>query len=62
MHSTSVYYGHARNVVRRLVHSDLPLGTLRILFAILSFVFSIVAGGLCLKIWTKCAPTSIGVR
>ncbi|KAF8201368.1 hypothetical protein K438DRAFT_1965863 [Mycena galopus ATCC 62051] len=46
-------YTHARNIVRRLVHCDLPLGTARLVLAVLSFVFSIVAGGLCLKIWTK---------
>ncbi|KAF7369225.1 hypothetical protein MVEN_00250200 [Mycena venus] len=43
----------ARNIVRRLVHNDLPLGTVRLVFAVLTLVFSIVAGGLCLKIWTK---------
>jgi len=46
-------YAHARNIVRRLAHCDLPLGTARLVLAVLSFVFSIVAGGLCLKIWTK---------
>ncbi|KAJ6482532.1 hypothetical protein C8R45DRAFT_1001789 [Mycena sanguinolenta] len=44
---------HARNIVRRLVHSDLPLGAVRIAFAILSFVLSVVASSLCVKIWTK---------
>ncbi|KAJ6551163.1 hypothetical protein B0H19DRAFT_162886 [Mycena capillaripes] len=46
-------YASARTVARRLVHNDLPLGTVRLVFMILSLVFSIVAGGLCLKIWTK---------
>jgi len=44
---------HARNIGRRLVHNDLPLGAVRLVFAILSFVFSIVGGALCLKIWTR---------
>ncbi|KAJ7240864.1 hypothetical protein B0H12DRAFT_50715 [Mycena haematopus] len=43
----------AHNIVRKLVHHGLPLGTVRLVFAILTFVFSIVAGGLCLKVWTK---------
>ncbi|KAJ7100744.1 hypothetical protein B0H15DRAFT_817133 [Mycena belliarum] len=42
-----------RILARRLVHNDLPLGAPRLFFMLMSFVFSIVAGGLCLKIWTK---------
>ncbi|KAF9023218.1 hypothetical protein BDZ89DRAFT_1070082 [Hymenopellis radicata] len=46
-------YTRARNVLRRLVHSGLPLGTVRLVFAVLSFMFSTVAGALCVKLWTK---------
>ncbi|KAJ7240863.1 hypothetical protein B0H12DRAFT_1326372 [Mycena haematopus] len=42
-----------RNIVRRLVHSDLPLGAVRVVFAFLAFVLSIVVSALCVKIWTK---------
>ncbi|KAJ6598204.1 hypothetical protein DFH09DRAFT_1131253 [Mycena vulgaris] len=46
-------YSRFRNIARKLIHNDLPLGAARLVFMILTFVFSIVAGGLCLKIWTK---------
>jgi hypothetical protein len=42
-----------RNIFRRLVHNDLPFGCARLLLLIGMEVFSIVGGGLCLKIWTK---------
>ncbi|KAF7377453.1 hypothetical protein MSAN_00167000 [Mycena sanguinolenta] len=43
----------ARSIIRRFVYCDLPLGAVRIVFAILSFVLSVVASSLCVKIWTK---------
>ncbi|KAK7052095.1 hypothetical protein R3P38DRAFT_2858546 [Favolaschia claudopus] len=49
----SRYTTRVRNVVHRLVHSELPLAAPRVVFSLLLFVFSIVSGGLCLKVWTK---------
>ncbi|KAJ7489157.1 hypothetical protein FB451DRAFT_683605 [Mycena latifolia] len=46
-------YSRCRSIALRLVHNDLPLAAPRLVFLVLTFVFSIVAGGLCLKIWTK---------
>ncbi|KAJ7182860.1 hypothetical protein C8R43DRAFT_1229116 [Mycena crocata] len=44
---------HLSSIARKLVHNDLPFGRVRLVFMVLTLVFSIVAGGLCLKIWTK---------
>ncbi|KAJ6482533.1 hypothetical protein C8R45DRAFT_1001792 [Mycena sanguinolenta] len=46
-------YAPVRSIGLKLVHCGLPLGIVRLVFAVLTFVFSIVAGGLCLKVWTK---------
>ncbi|KAJ6498529.1 hypothetical protein C8R47DRAFT_308951 [Mycena vitilis] len=48
-----MYYARARTVLQRLWHNDLPLGKVRMVLLVLVFVFSIVGGGFCLKIWTK---------
>ncbi|KAJ7444569.1 hypothetical protein B0H11DRAFT_2088713 [Mycena galericulata] len=42
-----------RNIARKLVHNDLPLGGLRLLFMFLTLVFSITAGALYVKVWTE---------
>ncbi|KAJ7665792.1 hypothetical protein B0H17DRAFT_1210797 [Mycena rosella] len=46
-------YSRCRTIARRLVHNELPLGALRLVFMVLALVFSIVTGALCVKIWTK---------
>ncbi|KAJ7677938.1 hypothetical protein DFH06DRAFT_1465765 [Mycena polygramma] len=46
-------YARARAVLQRLWQNDLPLGNVRLVFMVLSLVFSIIEGGLCVKIWTK---------
>ncbi|KAJ7220713.1 hypothetical protein GGX14DRAFT_559504 [Mycena pura] len=42
-----------RSIVRSLFYNDLPLGGTRLALMNLSTVFSSVAGGLCVKMWTQ---------
>ncbi|KAJ7767978.1 hypothetical protein DFH07DRAFT_808309 [Mycena maculata] len=46
-------YATTRKIAGRLVHNDLPLGGLRLALMLLTLVFSIVAGALCVKLWTQ---------